>query len=370
MGMSFEAEASWLAARLELAEIPCGAGAALVCPGLQGRVLTSGVAGQPGFGWVNHALIESGEPRPHINPFGGEDRLWVGPEGGAFAVFFPPGSPFEFESWQTPAAIDTEPWQTASRTAGSIVLTKEAEFLNWSGTRFAVRFERTVRAIAAEEAERMAECPLAGDWLGFESVNRVQNLGPDAWRPETGLLSLWVLGMFHPGPATVVGIPLSHEGAQVESGYFGPVPAGRLAVHGRCAFFRGDGRERGKVGVGADGATGRLCGWDGLRRSCTIVQHDPQPAPHGFVNSRWEHQSDPYGGDVLNSYNDGPVRPGQPPLGPFFELETSSPALALGPGEWGGHRHRTLHLMGAEAAMAFESLCGTTPERALGLVPG
>ena len=52
------------------------------------------------------------------------------------------------------------------------------------------------------------------------------------------------------------------------------------------------------------------------------------PAPHGYVNSKWEIQQQPYAGDVANSYNDGPPAPGAKPLGPFYELESSSPAAA------------------------------------------
>ena len=36
------------------------------------------------------------------------------------------------------------------------------------------------------------------------------------------------------------------------------------------------------------------------------------------------------------------------PLGPFYELESSSPAAALAPGQSLTHVHRTLHLSGAE----------------------
>ena len=52
-------------------------------------------------------------------------------------------------------------------------------------------------------------------------------------------------------------------------------------------------------------------------------------------------------GDVVNSYNDGPPAPGKAQLGRFYELETSSPALALAPGASATHRHRTTHLQGS-----------------------
>ena len=65
----------------------------------------------------------------------------------------------------------------------------------------------------------------------------------------------------------------------------------------------------------------------------------------------WEQQSEPYAGDVANSYNDGPPAPGKPPLGPFWELETSSRAAALAPGESITHVHRTVHLTGPQASL-------------------
>jgi hypothetical protein len=62
-------------------------------------------------------------------------------------------------------------------------------------------------------------------------------------------------------------------------------------------------------------------------------------------------QKNPYGGDVVNSYNDGPPAPGKPPLGGFFEIESSSPAAALAPGESLVHTHRTFHFVGDRAAL-------------------
>src|SRR5271165_5441896 len=59
-----------------------------VAPAWQGRVLTSTADGAGGasFGWINRELISSGKLLPHINVFGGEDRFWLGPEGGQFGV--------------------------------------------------------------------------------------------------------------------------------------------------------------------------------------------------------------------------------------------------------------------------------------------
>jgi hypothetical protein len=65
----------------------------------------------------------------------------------------------------------------------------------------------------------------------------------------------------------------------------------------------------------------------------------------------WELQDEPFAGDTVNSYNDGPSAPGASQLGRFYELESSSPALALKPNERAIHVHRTLHLEGTEAEL-------------------
>ena len=65
----------------------------------------------------------------------------------------------------------------------------------------------------------------------------------------------------------------------------------------------------------------------------------------------WEMQQNPFSGDVVNAYNDGPPAPGKKPLGPFYELETSSPAAALAPGESITHTHRTVHIIADPAVL-------------------
>lgn len=62
----------------------------------------------------------------------------------------------------------------------------------------------------------------------------------------------------------------------------------------------------------------------------------------------WKLQENPFNGDALNSYNDGPLQPGAKQLGRFYELESSSPALVLRPGESAVHVHQTVHLQGSE----------------------
>ena len=71
-------------------ESPDSEGRVAVIPGMQARVMTRSAEGDKGdsFGWINRELIPKKEKQDHINVFGGEDRFWLGPEGGQYSIFF------------------------------------------------------------------------------------------------------------------------------------------------------------------------------------------------------------------------------------------------------------------------------------------
>ena len=73
--------------------------------------------------------------------------------------------------------------------------------------------------------------------------------------------------------------------------------------------------------------------------------------PESYVNSKWGDQEDHYNGDVINSYNDGPVEDGSI-MGPFYEIETSSPGAALQPSETMKHTQRIMHFQGDQEKLA------------------
>jgi hypothetical protein len=136
-------------------------------------------------------------------------------------------------------------------------------------------------------------------------------------------------------------------------------------------FFSGDGRYRSKIGLSPRRARPVLGSYDALLRVLTIVSFDKPEAATDYVNSMWEIQKEPFAGDVVNSYNDGPPAPGAKPLGPFYELETSSPAAALSPGEGLTHVHRTFHFQGEERDLdaLARRLLGTGLERVMTALP-
>ncbi len=337
--------------------LPKGDARVAVCPELQGRVMTSSSRGDggPGYGWINRELLASGRRSPHINAYGGEDRFWLGPEGGQFSLFFKKGDPFDLAHWWTPAAIDTEPYTVAARGPDRISFAKRMSLVNYSGTRFELDLQRTVRVLEATEAARLlgVRADPALEVVGYESENRITNAGTSAWRKDTGLVSIWILGMFKPAPRTTVVVPFqpgdaAELGPVVNDAYFGKVPPERLIVGERVIFFKGDGQHRSKIGLSPARARPVLGSYDPAARLLTLVRLDRPAGATDYVNSLWELQKEPYQGDVVNSYNDGPPEPGQKPLGPFYELESSSPGAALAPGESLIHRHLTVHYTGDE----------------------
>jgi hypothetical protein len=337
-----------------------GDGQVAVLPKMQGRVMTSTAAGPDGmsFGWINRELIASGKIAEHINTYGGEDRFWIGPEGGQFSIFFKNGVPFDLEHWYTPAPFDTEPFELISKTHNSAALKKNMTLENYSNTVFNVRVDRRVRVLERSEAVKdLGIKPVEMIKLvAFESENNMTNTGTKAWEKPTGLLSIWILGMFNPSPETTVVVPYvtgpeSELGPIVNDAYFGKVPADRMVVKNGVIYFKGDGQYRSKIGLSPQRAKPVLGSYDALNKVLTIVQYNKPKGATDYVNSMWELQDKPYKGDVVNSYNDGPPEPGAKPLGPFYEMETSSPAAALQPGQTISHTHRTFHLQGSEASL-------------------
>jgi hypothetical protein len=329
-----------------------------VNPDLQGRVMTSTASGPEGFsfGWINRELIASGENNLHMNGFGGEDRFWIGPEGGQFSIFFKKDDPFDLEHWFTPPPINEGAYEVVSQEADRIHFRKAMHLVNYSGTEFDLELNRIVRILSEDEVRALG-IPAPNDlkMVAVVSENAITNTGPEPWIKETGLLSVWILGMFNPSPDTTIVIPfkpgpLEELGPAVNDTYFGKVPADRLVLKDGVLFFRGDGNYRSKIGISPRRVKPFAGSFDAAKKVLTVVHLTVPEGAADYVNSMWEIQENPFGGDVVNSYNDGPAAPGAKPLGPFCELESSSPAAALNPGETLTHVHTTIHFQGKDGA--------------------
>jgi len=351
-----------------------------VAPAYQGRVMTSSAAGLAGlsYGWINRELIASGKVQPHINVYGGEDRFWLGPEGGQFSLFFAKGVAFDLEHWFTPASLDTEPFEVASQAPDRVVCRRQIELTNYSGTRFTVEVTREVRLLDAAVAlkEQGVRLTAGVRAVAFESVNTVRNAGQNAWTRESGLLSIWILGMMNASPTTTVVLPVKTGdeatlGPAINDTYFGKVPAERLVVNDGAGYFSADSKYRSKVGLNPRRARDVFGSYDAANHLLSLVKFTLPTGATEYVNSMWKLQDKPFSGDVVNSYNDGPPAPGAAQLGKFYELETSSPALALLPGQSASHTHRTIHLQGAEPLLdpLAQATLGTGLDRIKSALP-
>ena len=352
---TYASDREFLKKHTDIIELKRGESALMIIPSWQGRVMTSTCEGDEGFsfGWINHELISSGDTLEHMNPYGGEERLWLGPEGGQYALFFKQGDPFEYEYWQTPAIMDTESFTLTDKKDTLAVFEKAAKLTNYSGKDFDFFITRIVHLLGPEEISRIVQADLEElNAVAYRSENILENTGDNEWTKDNGLLSIWMLGMFNPSPSAIVAIPVKpgdvdNYGPVVNDNYFGSIPPERLKVKNNIIYFKADGLERGKIGIPPLRSKGVMASYDRDNKALTFLFCDSPDGETEFVNSAWELQDKPFSGDALNSYNDGPLEDGSI-MGPFYELETSSPALSLSPGEKYNHSQTTIHFSGPE----------------------
>lgn len=328
-----------------------------VSPAMQGRILTSSADGPDGisYGWINREHIASHKNNKQINAYGGEDRFWLGPEGGQFAIYFENGKSFTFDNWATPAPINEEPFEIVEQKSDRISFKKQMMIKNYSDFVFQLQLKREISLLTRDQVSQLAglTIPVTTKMVAFQSDNVITNSDRQPWMKETGLLSIWILGMFNPSPATTVVIPfrpgpLEELGPIVNDTYFGKVPSDRLVVRDNVLFFKCDGEYRSKIGLSPLRCKPFAGSYDAANQVLTLVLYTFNPEAIEYVNSMWELQKEPYKGDIVNSYNDGSPAPGAKPMGPFYELETSSAAAALQPGASLQHIHRTIHLQDSE----------------------
>ncbi len=331
----------------------------IVSPQYQGKVFTSTADGLSGksFGWINYKLFRLGKIQLHINAYGGEDRLWLGPEGGQFSIFFKPGTKMVYENWFTPGVMDTAAFNLISKTDTSVTMEKSAHLANYAGTKFSFRLKREVDLLSVQSIEKDLgiTVPDVVSVVGFQSENTLTNVGNTAWTPKKGALCIWILGMYRPSEKATVVIPFVQGdekklGKIVTTDYFGEISPDRLKIQNGIIFFKADGRKRCKLGVSPQRAKSVMGSYDAQNGVLTIIQFNKPEGVANYVNELWKIQKNPFNGDVANSYNDGPLENGSQ-IGPFYELETSSPAAFLSPGESILHVHRTFHFLGRESQL-------------------
>ncbi len=344
----------------DIIELSSGNSKVLLSKKYQGRVFTSSATGDEGlsFGWINYNQFKSGIVSSQFNPYGGEERLWLGPEGGPFSIYFEKGKEQTFANWKVPAEIDTVAYDVINKTSQNVSFKKDFKLNNYSGSTMAIGIERNVQLLNSDETEKSLGCPVDKSLacVAYESENILINKGSSAWNASSGVLSIWMLSMFNPSPVGVVFIPYK-EGPEAELGkivtddYFGKVPEERLIKKNGTIFFNIDGKFRSKIGISPKRALPFCGSYDSQKQVLTILKFALPETPSKYVNSVWGKQENPLEGDAVNSYNDGPVADGSI-MGPFYEIESSSPAAFLAPGERISHKQRIIHITGDEAKLS------------------
>lgn len=338
----------------------------------QGKVFTSTANGPEGnsHGFVNYNFFDAGVVDEHINAFGGEDRFWLGPEGGKYSIFFEPGKEQVYDNWHTAKAIDIEEWGVSHTTTKEAVFTKEMALKNYQGNVLTLAVERKVSLLSDREVtgKLQMEIPAGVNRVAYETANIITNKNDFEWTPETGTVCIWMLDMFNPSEAAVTLIPYNtgdekELGKVVTSDYFGEIPADRLIDDNGILYFKTDGKLRSKLGMNAKRTKSIAGNYDPLARRLTIVTFNTDPGAT-YLNQEWNPDKDPLVGDALNAYNDGPLEDGSI-MGPFLELESCSPAAFLKPGESLSHKHNVFHFTGEEASLSpiAEKLLGVSLEK-------
>ena len=130
----------------------------------------------------------------------------------------------------------------------------------------------------------------------------------------------------------------------VTDNYFGKIPEDRLLTSDSTLLLKCDGKHRSKLGLSPVIARSVAGSYDYKRNVLTLILFEVDTSG-AYVNSKWELQKEPYKGDVVNAYNDGPLEDGSQ-LGPFYEIESSSAAQELKPGDTQRYRQVTCHFEG------------------------
>ena len=325
----------------------------------QAKVFTSTANGLNGnsLGFVNYKFFDAGIIDEHMNGYGGENRFWLGPEGGQYSIYFAPEAEQVHANWHTPKAFDIEEWDIRSSSSNDVMLTKEMKLKNYQGNTLDISVERKISILTDSEIASNLGVKLPEDIssVGYSTDNKITNNNDYEWTKETGTVCIWMLDMFNPSDSAVTVIPYN-KGNEDELGvvattdYFGEIPSDRLKDTDGVIYLKTDGKYRNKLGLNGKRTTGVAGNYDPIAQRLTIVTFDVNPQ-ETYLNQEWNPERDPLKGDALNAYNDGPLEDGSI-MGPFLELESCSPAAFLKPQESLSHMHNVFHFVGNERGLS------------------
>ena len=342
----------------------------VVAPSLGGRVLCTGFEGVEGDtdSYILEDKIKKGAAptgRGAVwSNFGGEERFWLAPEGGKFALFFREGEEQAIANYLIPNSLNSARFGVTAKAEDgtSVTFAAPIQLTNSRGMRFDFQVKRKI--------EVLQSCPYALgygdklDFVGFESKSWVKNGGRAALSRQTGAVAVWTLGQypvkdhtviivpFRPGPNSELGKPLNTQYFKTDVVDITKVPKGRSyndywTVKDNYALIKANGSIGTKIEMWPQRALGRIASIDLASFSLTIVEFRMYPRLD-YLASYWlPYSGDPFQGAAISIFVLG--KGAGIPL--FYELETLSPALFLHPSEEYCHISRTYHLRGEKVSI-------------------
>jgi hypothetical protein len=207
-------------------------GSLAVCPDMGARVF----ARLGGLSLHRIDLEVVADPSRPFNNFGGAN-LWPAPEGGKF------GFNYRGNDWYVPPAINSEPFQIASRSVEAVKLKKTTELTNRAGTTLQVHITREVGFVPVPLILQEAT---PQRWLAFQTVDRFQVLNEAG--TDQALLAAWTLDQFQATDQTISFCAVRNPREAINFDFYAP-PGDRTVVHEKGFTYATDGLRKGQIGI-------------------------------------------------------------------------------------------------------------------------
>lgn len=344
LGSSYQDDLKILQQYTEVVELTNNKGQArlMIAPEYQGKILGSTFDGLLGFknGWLNRKALAD----KNFNGLGGEDRIWIGPLGGQYSLYYQQIAPLNEKNWRVPSALN-QAFDVVAVSDTMVEMQRKMRLTNFKGSRFDLNLKRKIKLLNQSNVEGNLRVSLSADlkFIAFESSHVLINTGTEAWVKESGLLSLWSAGMFEGSKGSVVIIPMNNKANLKDVyKYLGPLDSTRLRINEKVVLFKVDGKYRSKIGIPPQFAPSIYATYSKEKQRLSIVQYQKK-SDSLYFNSDVHVQENPYQGEVIPIYNNGTMDYSPTNETSFYELESCSPMRELQVGDSLTHFHRVYH---------------------------
>jgi len=156
---------------------------------------TSGGDAGKSYGWINYKLVESGKPRPTfillvVKIVSGWDRRAGSIRSISKKMIHLIWSlANSFTDWYRIFWI-------SSSDSSQAVYQKKSSITNYSGFTFDLDIERKIQLLDSIVLAKELDLSPSVNFVAYQTENTIRNSGTKDWKKETGLLSIWILGMF------------------------------------------------------------------------------------------------------------------------------------------------------------------------------